>query len=324
MDKILQTIQKYITRHNLLDKDQGVIVGLSGGADSILLIRCLAALRYRCIAVHCNFHLRGEESMRDEQFVREFCTKWNIPLIVKDFDTVAYAEENRKSMELAARELRYNYFETVRKERDASCIAVAHHRDDNIETFLWNMVRGTGIRGIRGMLPKNGNIIRPLLCISRQDILDELSAMHQDYVTDSSNLQDDVTRNKIRLNILPLLRELNNGADSNIATMMENMQEVWNIYSHFIRQSQQRAIRYNDDGTFVIDLSLLDSDNPSPITLLYETLFPIGFTRPQIEDMLTAGSGTSFTSSTINRQPSTVRLKVSANGHRKLFVTPVK
>lgn len=129
--------------------------------------------------------------------------KLGVSLIVKDFDTAEYASTNKMSIELAARELRYGYFEQIRSDLHAQAIAVAHHRDDNVETFIWNMVRGTGIRGLRGMLPKNGNVVRPLLCISRQDILDELDTMNQEFVTDSSNLKDDVTRNKIRLNILP-------------------------------------------------------------------------------------------------------------------------
>ncbi|MBQ0142993.1 MAG: tRNA lysidine(34) synthetase TilS [Prevotellaceae bacterium] len=314
-------IQHYIHQHQLLTDNCTVIVGISGGADSVFLLLCLSKLGYNCIAVHCNFHLRGEESIRDEQFVRNLCAKINIKLIVKDFDTISYATLNKKSIELAARELRYNYFEQTRQEYNAQSIAVAHHRDDNVETFLWNMVRGTGLRGLRGMLPKNGNIIRPLLCIGREDIIDYLASINQDFVTDSSNLKDDVTRNKIRLNLLPMLRQLNNGADNNISTMMENMQEVWNIYTQFIQQSQQKAIITDDTDNFIIDLSRLDNSNPSPITLLYETLYPLGFTRPQIEDMLTCKSGATFTSATISSRTFSVKVRVSASGKRKIYVT---
>lgn len=331
MDRTLQTVRKYIIRHNLLNKEQSVIVGVSGGADSVFLLRCLLSMGYNCDAVHCNFHLRGEESMRDEQFVRELCEKLGVSLIVKDFDTAEYASTNKMSIELAARELRYGYFEQIRSDLHAQAIAVAHHRDDNVETFIWNMVRGTGIRGLRGMLPKNGNVVRPLLCISRQDILDELDTMNQEFVTDSSNLKDDVTRNKIRLNILPLLKDLNNGADSNISTMMENMQEIWNIYTDYIETALSKSVKANSsvstkdkgesDG-FIIDISKLN-DCTSVISVIHEALSPLCFSRSQIENMLTADSGKEFLSSAHpDGSVSTVKVKVNAEGNRKLIVTP--
>ena len=171
---MIYKIGKYIDKHSLLKNGDNVIVGLSGGADSVALLISLLKLGYHCEAMHCNFHLRAEESDRDEQFTRELCDRLGVKLHVVHFDTSGYAKENGISIEMAARELRYNAFEKQRKASGAQAIAVAHHRDDSAETLLLNIVRGTGIRGMHGIQPRNGHIIRPLLCVGRKDIIDYL------------------------------------------------------------------------------------------------------------------------------------------------------
>lgn len=320
MNRTTDKIRKFVTRHGLINKEEKILIALSGGADSVFLFRTLLNMKVSCEAVHCNFHLRGEESNRDENFVRNLCKDFGVVLHVKDFDTLTYAKTSKQSIELAARELRYTYFEQLRQEIGASVIAVAHHQDDNVETLIWNMVRGTGLRGLRGILPRNGFIIRPLLCVSRQEILAELEDMKQDFVTDSTNLEDDVTRNKIRLNIIPLLQGLNPSAKNNIATMMENMEDVWNIYNHYINQMQAKAIvkKTKEEG-FVIDLSKLE-DCVSITSILHETLFPLGFNRKQIEDMMSAVSGSEFLSSK-NKDSQTFTAHIVVNKHgRKISV----
>ena len=161
--------------------------------------------------------------MRDEDFARETAEKLHVPFVKIDFDTVEFAKEKHLSIEMAARELRYEWFEVQRKELKAQAIAVAHHRDDNAETLLLNIVRGSGIRGMRGMLPKNNNIIRPLLSCSREEILQWLKKESLDYITDSSNLSDEYARNFIRLNIMPMLEKINPAAKQNIARTAENL-----------------------------------------------------------------------------------------------------
>ena len=143
------------------------MVTCSGGADSIFLLHILNKLGFDCIVAHCNFHLRGDESDRDEHFVREFCKRESLTLLVQHFDTKQFALENKLSIEMAARDLRYTWFEEIRKEYSAGAIAVAHHSDDSIETILLNLLRGTGLKGICGIRPKNGYIVRPLLCVNR-------------------------------------------------------------------------------------------------------------------------------------------------------------
>ena len=169
-------IQSFITHNNLLEPHGKVLVGLSGGADSVALILVLKSLGYNVVAAHCNFHLRGEESNRDESFVRKLCDREKIELQVVDFQTENYAQEHKISIEMAARELRYTYFRKIMDSLSIPTLAVAHHQDDQAETMFINLVRGTGIHGIRGMLPKNGDVIRPFLCVTKNEILNYLKS----------------------------------------------------------------------------------------------------------------------------------------------------
>ena len=213
IENFVDRVRRFASVHDLFVKGGKYIVALSGGADSVamlLVMRLMAQeLGLKVDAAHCNFHLRGDESMRDELFCKDLCQRLGVPFHVVHFDTQAYADLHHVSIEMAARDLRYAYFENLRQDIAALDICVAHHRDDSVETVLLNLVRGTGLRGLRGIQPRNGHIIRPLLTVSRQDILQFLSAQGESYVTDSTNLHNDVKRNKIRLDIMPLLRELN-------------------------------------------------------------------------------------------------------------------
>lgn len=175
-----------------------MLVALSGGADSMALLHMLVRLGYPCTALHCNFHLRGEESMRDESFVRATCAEWEVPLQVRDFDTKVYAAEHGVSIEMAARDLRYTWFEEVRQQMGVRRIAVAHHQNDQAETMLLHLDRGCGIRGLGGMKPMNGAIIRPLLCLTRAEIEAYCVEQKIDYVTDSTNADTTIQRNGLR------------------------------------------------------------------------------------------------------------------------------
>lgn len=231
MNQIEQKVSKYIHRHYLLKHDGRYIVALSGGADSVALLCILDALGINISAAHCNFHLRGEESNSDEQFCVDLCQKMGIPLSRIHFDTQEYAQLHKVSIEMAARDLRYRYFAQLAKDLEADGICVAHHRDDNVETLLLNLLRGSGIDGLAGIAPQNGNILRPLLCISRQDILQYLKEKGQDYVTDSTNLEDDALRNKIRHHVIPLLQTLNPAASDNIALSAKYVRQACEMLS---------------------------------------------------------------------------------------------
>lgn len=276
---MIYKVEKYIAKHNLLNKEKCVLVALSGGADSVALLVALLKLGYRTEAVHCNFHLRGEESNRDEAFVRELCQRRGVKLHVIDFDTTQYAKEKGISIEMAARELRYDAFEKLRKDIDAGAIAVAHHMDDSAETLLLNLVRGTGIRGLHGIQPKNGHIVRPLLCVGREDIIDYLKWRDESFVTDSTNLTSDYTRNKIRLEVIPKLAEINPSVKEGLAATAQRLSEAELIY----RNAIEDAIKRVRNGNY-IDIELLKKEI-APATLLHEILSPLGFNSAQVEDM---------------------------------------
>ena len=281
-------VRAYIEKQQLLSGDGPVLVGLSGGADSVALLALLVQLDYPCVALHCNFHLRGDESVRDEQFAREMARTQDVPFYKIDFDTTAYGAEHHLSIEMAARELRYNWFEEMRLRLGAQAIAVAHHRDDSVETVLMNLVRGTGIRGLGGIRPKNGYVVRPLLAVSRSEILDWLAEQQLSYVTDSTNLSDAYTRNFIRLRVLPLLEELNPSVKAAIARTADHLAETEAIYLHVVEKARRELL----EEDFRIPIARL-MEYPSPATILYELLKPYGFTRQVADDVFRSLTGES-------------------------------
>lgn len=277
-------VQKFIEEKSLFTLKDKILIALSGGADSVALLRVLHALGYSCECAHCNFHLRGEESDRDEAFVQQLCKTHQIKLHIKHFDTETYAKSHQLSIEMAARELRYEWFESLRQELNAQVIAVAHHRDDSVETFMLNLIRGTGINGLKGIAPQNGWIVRPLLQVSREDIIYYLQGIHQDYVTDSTNLQDVYVRNKIRLNILPLMKEINPSIMETIQDTSMRLADVASIYHQERKKTLEHSvIKVSDHFQRIsIDKILMDI---APASLLFELLSPLGFNISQIKDI---------------------------------------
>lgn len=271
-----EKVKNCIARHELLEREHPVLVALSGGADSVALACVLQDLGYKIEAAHCNFCLRGAESERDEAFVTDFCQRRKIVLHRRCFSTHAYAHEHHVSIEMAARTLRYDFFEQLLQERDLDCVAVAHHREDNTETVLLNLLRGTGIRGLRGIQYRNGKVVRPLLDVSRQEIEDYLAECHQDYVTDSTNLQDEVQRNKIRLNVMPRMREVYPNADESIHQGARRLSDAFRIYEYGMDLLMQQVVHGNR--------ILLEELNRTPVpeTVLYEILSRMDFNPAQV------------------------------------------
>ena len=308
----------FIAKHQLLSHDGLHVVALSGGADSVALLRILCDLGYRVEAAHCNFRLRGEERDRDEQFVKNLCKNLGVSLHLIHFETVEYATLHQVSIEMAARELRYRYFGQLLQDVGAETVCVAHHRDDAVETFLMNLLRGAGIHGLTGIRPHNEHIVRPLLCVSRHDILQYLDSIGQNYVTDSTNLVDDVLRNKIRLRLIPLLDQLSSAASDNIArsaTYLSEAEKLYNAYCSAWGRTRGLTplceageaqgvcpLRVTNGNISSLSLSISDLKSaPSPLCLLHEWLSPMGFNRSQIDqllDCLDRGSGKEFTSPT--------------------------
>lgn len=280
---IEQKVVRLIEEKQLFTRQSRILVALSGGADSVALLRILLHLGYSCEAAHCNFHLRGEESMRDQLFVEELTRQLGVPLHFIHFDTEKQAAQRGISIEMAARELRYDWFEKLRKQQQADVIAVAHHRDDSVETFLLNLIRGTGINGLRGIQPVNGSIVRPLLSVSRQEILDYLASIRQPYVTDSTNLEDEFTRNKIRLNVLPLLEEINPSVSTAISETAGRLGEIAKIY-HAAMEAACCRVCVTEQRISVPALLR----EVAPKSVLYELLYPLGFNPAQINDVYAA------------------------------------
>ena len=276
-------VKEFISSNALLEDGAHVIVGLSGGADSTALLLVLLRLGCKCTAVHCNFHLRGAESDRDQQFVTDLCSRLGVELTVCSYDTRSYAKQQGISIEMAARELRYADFERIKEETGASAVCIAHHRDDSVETVLLNLIRGTGIKGLTGIKPRNGNIIRPLLCVSRREIEEWLQKENQPFITDSTNLETDYTRNKIRLQLLPLMRDINPDVDNAVAETALHLQQSYAVYSNAMDQAQANVIRNTANG-FAIDILGL-SKLPSADALLFEVLSPLGFNSAQINSI---------------------------------------
>lgn len=284
---VVEKVKRYIQENELMDDYTTVVVGFSGGADSMALLDILIQLGYRCVAAHCNFHLRGEESDRDARFAQQWCKERNIQFEIVDFDTVGYADSNKISIEMAARDLRYGWFEELRQKYDSDAIAVAHHKDDSVETMLLNLSRGTGISGLRGILPKNGYVVRPLLALSRDEIEQYLNRKDIPYRTDSTNNEDIYRRNYIRLNIIPALRKLNPSVSEALFRTSKNLAEVEKIYRNATDASIAKVL--NDSR---IDISLLMKE-VSPQAVLYEILSPMGFTPSVVDDVAQSVCGES-------------------------------
>lgn len=277
-------VSSFISKHHLLQPNEQILVALSGGADSVALLLLLCDLGYDCVAVHCNFHLRGEESLRDEKFVQNLCEQNHTKLFIRHFQTEEFARENKLSIEMAARQQRYVYFEELAHKLGVSSIAVAHHQDDQAETMLINLCRGTGIKGLRGMLPRNGKIIRPFLCITKHEILNFLSGREQSYIDDSTNFDNSFVRNKIRLDVLPILSTVNSRMIENFSRSAENLMEVENIYDEVVDDLLKRFVRTQQDGALLIDGSSILNHRYAN-ALLHELLMPHGFTSAQIEEI---------------------------------------
>ncbi|MFA6830738.1 MAG: tRNA lysidine(34) synthetase TilS, partial [Bacteroidaceae bacterium] len=238
-------------------------------------LHLLMSLGYRCIAAHCNFMLRGEESMRDERMVIKLCKDWNVKLELVTFDTKSEAEKNKISIEMAARDLRYHWFEEIRKKYQVDSIAIAHHRDDSVETLLLNLIRGAGVRGLAGIKMRNNKVVRPLLCLSKEEIVAYTEENKLPSVHDSSNDETLFLRNKVRHELIPYLETINPSVRKTLGYTIEYLQGANELITSYI--SKYRP--YIDDGAipFTVIEQFLDKQY-----VLFELLHPLGFNSEQV------------------------------------------
>lgn len=296
---MIHLVTHYIHTHKLLSPAATVIVGVSGGADSMALLYILKEIGYNCVVAHCNFTLRQKESDADESFVVDYCRTNNLPCLVKHFDTKKHAQDNKISIEMAARELRYGWFETLRLRYQAEAIAIAHHFNDSIETILINLINGTGINGLTGIKPINGHIIRPLLCVNRKEIEDFLQKKHLHFITDSSNVENIYTRNKIRNILIPQIEEINPSFINTMQGTIHNLTTSATIYNSYIELKLKDIIESSSNNQVKISINQLLKEEHAD-TVLYEALKTYNFSPKLCASILNnvANSGKEYLSPT--------------------------
>jgi tRNA(Ile)-lysidine synthase len=283
----LNRLQTFIKQHALFQEKERVLLAVSGGRDSVLMARLFKSAGFNFGIAHCNFQLRGEEADQDEQFTSELATELGVKFFVTRFDTAEYARENHVSIQMAARDLRYQWLEKIRKEYDYQYIGLAHHQNDVIETMLLNLTRGTGIAGLHGISAKKGKLIRPLLFLSREEI-DQMPPF--EYREDSSNLSVKYARNKIRLEVIPVLKELNPSLEQTFEANRKRFAELEILLKQRVGELREQLFKKLVDHEFEIDLKALKNLIPLN-TLLYELFHPFGFTETVLNDLTTAWEG---------------------------------
>lgn len=283
---MLEKFRDFILNKQLFDPSQKILLAVSGGIDSMVLLHLFEQTEFNYGVVHCNFQLRGIDSDGDEKFVEERVLNHGVPFFSTRFETVEYARINGISVEMAARELRYRYFEEVRNEHSFDYIATAHHRDDLLETFFLNLSRKTGIRGLTGIKEKTGHIIRPMLFASRREIEDFARANFIEKREDASNSEVVYQRNYIRHRVLPVLCDLNPAFKNNLYETVGNLREAEEVYVWFINDQKNKVVSFQQ-GNPVIDVELLIK-SPFPKVLLFEILSEYNF-NPKVAEQVFAG-----------------------------------
>ncbi|SDN16478.1 tRNA(Ile)-lysidine synthase [Daejeonella rubra] len=283
----LNRLQTFIKQHALFQEKDRVLLAVSGGRDSVLMARLFKSAGFNFGIAHCNFQLRTEEADKDEQFTAELASELGVEFFATRFDTAEYASENHISIQMAARDLRYQWLEKIRQEFDYQYIGLAHHQNDVIETMLLNLTRGTGIAGLHGILAKKGKLIRPLLFLSREEI-DEMPPF--EYREDSSNLSVKYARNKIRLEVIPVLKELNPSLEQTFEANRKRFAELEIFLELHVERLREQLFKKLDDHEFEIDLQALKNLIPLN-TLLYGLFHPFGFTETVLNDLTRAWDG---------------------------------
>ena len=328
---MLKEFKSFVEKHNLIEKDDRVLLAISGGVDSMVLAKLLLlsqqstdnrqqtssiicsdvsntsteTVKSQISLAHCNFHLRGEDSNRDEKFVTDFAKENDIPIYVKHFDTESYAKENSLSIEMAARELRYSWFEELKDTHEFNKVALAHHGDDQIETFFINFLRGSGIKGLKGMKPQNDFYIRPLLWSNRNEIENFAKENGIQWVEDYTNQETVYLRNKIRHNIIPVFDEMKNNARQSLNFSINCLSSENDLYRSLIDEKLSNIEFVDGSYRSIENKYFLQDANGKQ--LLFEWVRRYGFNFEQAESMFEAirkgNSGTLFYND--NRQQTT-------------------
>ena len=319
----------YIKNENLFATSEKILLTVSGGIDSVVMCQLFYEAGLKFGIAHCNFQLRGTESEEDEKFVKQLANWYKVPFYSNLFDTTAFAESKNVSIQMAARELRYSWFEEIRKKEKYKYIATAHHQDDSIETFFINLIRGTGIAGLHGILPKQRTIIRPLLFATKNKIIEFAAIAKLRYREDSSNASDKYLRNKIRHQIIPVLKEINPSLEKTINDTIQRLKNVEQIY--YSQINFYRGIVMEKEKKYeIIPKRHFSMLNPLE-TYLYEFLKPYNFNLSTVKEIILGRSGVSgkqFFSSThrliIDRDKLIIDIKSDVQRPMSDLISPIK
>ncbi|MGZ8540541.1 MAG: tRNA lysidine(34) synthetase TilS, partial [Chitinophagaceae bacterium] len=283
MDLLLR-FREYIQRDKLFTKNDKLLLAVSGGIDSVVLCELCKQAAYDFAIAHCNFQLRDSDSERDEKFVSELAGRYNVDFHVVRFETKAIAKERKISTQEAARELRYHWFEEIRNKNGYQYILTAHHADDNIETVVMNFFRGTGIKGIKGIEPRHGFIIRPLLFARRSELEEFLTIQKLAFVSDYTNLQDDYTRNYFRNQVIPFIEKSFPEVNENVLSNINRFREVELLYQQAVDLHKKKLIEIKGNE---IHIPVLKLKKTAPLhSIVYEIIKEYGFNSSQVDEVV--------------------------------------
>jgi tRNA(Ile)-lysidine synthase len=286
---MLTEFKKFIIENDIIKPDDRVLLAISGGIDSMVMAHLFLNLSNETGVLHCNFSLRAEESDMDENLVRDYAAQHNIPIFATRFETKDYARTNGLSIEMAARELRYKWFEEIRLENKYDSIAVAHNLNDNIETLIINLIRGTGLTGLSGMKAVSNRIIRPLLFASRQEITTYCNDNHINYREDKSNADTNFTRNKIRHQVIPVLKEINPSIETTLNETAERFSGINEIVTGYIARLREKITEHKEDIDMV-NVNLLRPHLHNK-AIIFELFKPYGISNLQLDALLQVING---------------------------------
>lgn len=282
---LLEPFTKFVREHHLYHAEERVLLAVSGGIDSVVLAHLVRRAGWSFAVAHCNFQLRGAASDGDEDFVRDLAESYGVPVFVEVFDTGRVAADRGVSIQMAARELRYDWMEGLRSEYGYERIVTAHHLDDSIETVLYNFAKGTGLRGLQGIPVQRDHIVRPLLFATREQIEAYATRERLSYREDASNAEDKYARNLLRRHVVPVLRRLNPAFEQTAAANIDRFRQAEYLFEYAVRQLTA-GITHRQGDQLLIDIEGLLSHYRAAPTLLFELLRPFRFHPSQIEQVL--------------------------------------
>jgi tRNA(Ile)-lysidine synthase len=276
----------FVEKNHLFTLADKVLAAVSGGMDSVLMVHFLKAAGFSFGIAHCNFMLRGADADADQEFTRKLAGQMGVSFHTINFDTQQYAADNKVSIQMAARDMRYRWFDQISQSGGYDAIALAHHQNDTIETILLNLTRGTGIAGLHGILPKSGSLVRPLLFLRRIEIETIITAEGLNYVEDASNASIKYARNKIRHKVIPLLKELNPNLEATFENNLRNFRELEVLLNEKVQGLKDELLVPQGDEVH-IDIEAIDKLSPKRL-LLFKLLQDYGFAENIVDDLLSA------------------------------------